>query len=298
MTRLLLKSLRGVAIQRLDMSLDGGQHLLLGTEGDGTAELVALLAGHQRPRKGSIELSGTAPYRSPALRRRIGSLLNQESLVPAPNTRSALNMLGQAAAAISELEAMGLSSVINGPVETLSPAALRAVVLARALTLPDPVGLFLYEPFQTALPSDWVVARLAAARARSIVTVIASSNVELASWIDGSLMVMEQGAVVARYADSTEYREAVGQAVLMVRSPQSRWLAHALTTADGVSAVQWDHVAAPNQLIISGANAEQLVSELLRVSRAPEVQLESYRLLHRPGEQPYSVAMTATGVSP
>ena len=73
--------------QRRDHHARAGVHVVLGTELDGTRELVALAAGASTPRRGSVRISEQNPRSAPALRRRIGTLFAEETLPPAADGR-------------------------------------------------------------------------------------------------------------------------------------------------------------------------------------------------------------------
>jgi hypothetical protein len=108
-----------------------------------------------------VTIAGRDPARSPALRRRLGLLLPGADLPPAPTVEDALGWMQSAhgVALAGALAALGIATLGPRRVASLGAEEARAVELAVALALPDPLALVLYEPFAGVGPADVVRAR-------------------------------------------------------------------------------------------------------------------------------------------
>ncbi len=140
----------------LSLSVADGEILtLLGASGSGKTTTLRLLAGFERPDRGSITVDGVEVTEVPAQRRRMGYVFQDYTLfphlnvaenvayglrvqrVPAPERRRRAQEL---------LELVGLAGFGSRGVQTLSGGEQQRVALARALAV-HPRGLLLDEPF-------------------------------------------------------------------------------------------------------------------------------------------------------
>ncbi|MFH1572325.1 MAG: heme ABC exporter ATP-binding protein CcmA, partial [Gemmatimonadota bacterium] len=142
------------ALQRLDLRLEAGTHLLLaGPNGAGKTTLLRLIAGLARPHGGQVRLAGADPRRDPAVRCQLGLLSHQPlfyaDLTCAENLHFFARLYGldRAVERVPEaLARVGLWDRREQRAGSLSRGMTQRLALARA-TLHRPRLLLLDEPF-------------------------------------------------------------------------------------------------------------------------------------------------------
>lgn len=130
-----------VVLDGFSLSLpDGGVTALSGPSGCGKTTLLRLLAGLLTPESGSVDAPGLA---------RTAVLFQEDRLLPAFSAAAQLKaVLPRGAEVVDYLDAVGLASEADSPVEALSGGMKRRVALARALAYAgDKSLLLLDEPF-------------------------------------------------------------------------------------------------------------------------------------------------------
>lgn len=147
------ESTRALAGASLDVGA-GETVALLGPSGCGKTTLLRAVAGLQRLDGGRVVLDGRDVTTTPAHRRGVGLMFQQQALFPhrdvAGNVAFGLRMAGIPDGEIVErveelLELVGLAGAAGRSVETLSGGEQQRVALARALA-PAPRVLLLDEP--------------------------------------------------------------------------------------------------------------------------------------------------------
>jgi ABC-type molybdate transport system ATPase subunit len=147
----------------------------------GVDELIPLLDGSTEARRGRALLDGQAPYRVPALRRRIGSVWGNEALPAAPSVRASLKRLrlapGHEQAVERRLSELGLGAMLERSPQLIEPEQTRAVAAAIALEKSELLTLLVREPLVAATPevSSWVTQTLLAKAALLPVIVVTAS---------------------------------------------------------------------------------------------------------------------------
>lgn len=145
-----------LVLHDINLSIAAGSSVaLLGASGCGKTTLLRLIAGLERPRRGSIDIGDievAGPHRwEPPERRRIGMVFQDWALFPhlsvGRNVGYGLPRSARTGDRVSEaLELVGLASLTNRMPATLSGGQQQRVALARALA-PRPSILLLDEPF-------------------------------------------------------------------------------------------------------------------------------------------------------
>lgn len=151
-------SLEGVAARRgalvrasLSLDWDAGMHAVVGGPSDGAPELLAMVAGLDRPRSGRLEVLGGDP-RGANVRRAIALVPLAPALPGRMTVRETLDFAaavrgeGAAAAPAERLAVLGVESLAGRRVLGLSLEEARAVALAEALTAPSVRVILVEEP--------------------------------------------------------------------------------------------------------------------------------------------------------
>jgi len=133
----------------------GGITGLLGPNGAGKSTLIQLLAGLLPPSGGTVELFGEAPFRNPAVLRRIGLVPEGDRFPSGVTALRWLRMMGELSGlrgaaldkALAEaLERVGMAGRAHLPFAAMSKGMRQRIRLAQAL-LHGPALLILDEPF-------------------------------------------------------------------------------------------------------------------------------------------------------
>jgi len=147
-----------VALDRCDLSIEAGRTtVLIGPSGCGKSTILRLIIGLQLPDAGSVELDGEAlaAGRLPALRRRMGYVLQDGGLFPHLTARGNVTLMArhlgwpdsriaERVGELAELTHFPVDALDRFPIE-LSGGQQQRVSLMRALML-DPEVLLLDEP--------------------------------------------------------------------------------------------------------------------------------------------------------
>ena len=195
-----------LARSKLALTWDAGVHSVVGTPADGGPLLLAVVAGRERIRSGTLRVLGGAPGDA--------SVRPQVALVPrAPPLPEAMRVhevLELAATIRSErsrpaaerLAALGIESLAGRAVRTLSHEEAHAVALAEALTSTRVRVLLVEEPLVDLDPrAASHVARLLRARAADGCTVlVATASVRDAGELADDHTLMQMGVVAGRAA--------------------------------------------------------------------------------------------------
>jgi ABC-type thiamine transport system ATPase subunit len=274
-----------------ELELEPGRYVVLSSEGEALGSLIAVVAGRQPPRSGQLLLDGLAPAATPAVRRKVAALFDQEVLPPAKHVESsvgkALAARGAAAAgARALLDHAGLSQLAALAPDVLGQREARGVALALALAH-DSAELFaLHEPLATLLPSSFVLTALERHTARGAVVLATTTSPADATALGGHWLCLELGRV--RSADPTSPRLGAGpwQQVL-VETSDARALAQllhesplGLSTELGTSA---------HSLKVTGPALDITVRELAALARQHDLAI--YRI--EPAVPPVEALMAA-----
>ncbi|HTB74855.1 MAG TPA: ATP-binding cassette domain-containing protein [Polyangiaceae bacterium] len=147
---------RPLALSKLSRIWAAGSHAVLGSRGDGGPLLLALVAGLARPRSGRVRVLDGAPTDA-AVRRQIAFVALEPALPEAMRVREVLAL---AAAVRKEpprevaerLAALGVETLADRKVASLSRPEARAVALAEAVTSSVVRVILVEEPLVTMDP--------------------------------------------------------------------------------------------------------------------------------------------------
>jgi ABC-type multidrug transport system ATPase subunit len=269
------------SLKRADLELGPGMHVVLGQPSDGSDVLVELAAGSCRPRSGQVRLDGANPACSPALRRRIGSLLAREDLPPGKCVADSLGLLARARGGLTAahaLELVGLGHWTTRLTTTLSVAETRSVMLALALSTSDPLALVLFEPLAD-LPGisvELVLERLHQAAASGTCVLGVTSSPRDAATLGGRLWLLGPGGIVPSAATPAGLVPGSNPEWL-VRTPEARELAARLLELPEVTEVEFDAVRSPSELRVRCLDPERAGLVILGAARRARVRVEALR---------------------
>lgn len=261
---------------RVTASFASGQHVVLGTEHDGTAALIELAAGMAAPALGRVLLDGAAPFSQARVRLRVAALCAVEQLPPARTVTDALSHAlrarGDARSASAVLDAGGLAHFAARRTATLSAREQRALAGLLALTHPTPSLLALFEPLLLVgiLSEDFVLQSLARMASAGALVLSSASRVEDALRIGGTISCLERGT----WLQASNTGLSLTEATLRVRTPEPRRLAARLAEAPEVNAVEW---AGGKELLVRGADLTRLAEHVVASARSEAIRIEALR---------------------
>ena len=262
----------------LDVTLGPGHHVLLGRVSDGSEVFIRLVAGLERPRRGSVRVNGRDPWRSPEARRSVGSLLTQESLLPALTVAEAvskaLSLRGDSRPQHHVLDAFKLGAWGPRRIESLAAGERRSVALALALSIPGPAVLALHEPLSDLprLARNAILERLAVAASDATCVVSATSSAHDAALLSDDVLLLDRGRIARRPPPPLSTHLAPGSALaLVVRTPDPRSLAAGLARVGHVTGMRWDDVRAPGELVVRGPDLDEVSKAVIRIARDAKI---------------------------
>ena len=263
------------ALRQADLDLTAGRYVALSNEREPLQSLVALLAGRESPRHGSVLLDGHAPAASPVTRRRLAALFHEEALLPAKTVLASTAKALAARGASQQLAEQVLTDAGLSQLTQLAPNALnqretRSVALALALAHDSAQVAILYEPLSTLVPHAFVVAALDGFTARGALALSATTSPADATLLGGRFLCIELGRV--RSGESASLRLGAGEwQQVLVEADDARALSqlllespHGLSTELGASA---------HTLKVSGPALDVTVRELTLLARQHGIEL-------------------------
>lgn len=270
---------RGAALEQLrsaDLELAPGRYVTLSSEPEPLFALIALAAGHEPPARGDVRLDGVAPAASPETRRKIASLLGDETLPPDRTTLGSVARVLQARGETARGDATrvladaGLATLGPLPPEALDARARRSVALALALCHERAELYALHEPLATSLPKAYVLEALDRHVGRGAIVLCTTTSTADAMLLGGQWLCVELGRVRADGAQPprlgfgpwqqllVEASDAQSLALLLHASP------HGLATELG---------SEPSQLKVTGPALDVTVRELIVLARQHGIEI-------------------------
>jgi ABC-2 type transport system ATP-binding protein len=226
-------SLDGVAARRgalvrasLSLDWDAGMHAVVGGPPDGAPELLAMVAGLDRPRAGTVRVLDGDP-RDPRVRRTIALVQATPALPERMTVRETLELAaairddGTPAPAAERLAVLGVEALAGRKVLGLSLEETRAVALAEALTAPGVRVILVEEPRVAVDPRAAVLLpeRLRARAAAGCAVVMTTSSMRDAATLgdDHLFLTAARPPAVARLRIVT--REPAALLAAIAREP-------------------------------------------------------------------------------
>lgn len=271
-------SLRGAALGALrgaDLELSPGRYVALSSEREPLSDLITVLCGREGPTRGQVRLDDDAPYSSPALRRKVASLLAVESLPPASTVRASAEKVlrargGNPAEAVSLLSEASLASLSELRPDALGARETRSVALALALAHAGAELLSLHEPLATLLPASFVLPKLDEHTSRGAIVVAATTSPADATLLGGAWLCVELGRVRATQGPAPRLGVGPWQRV-SVETPDARALAQLLHESPlGLSS---ELGASAQALKITGPALDVTVREIIALARAHQLEI-------------------------
>jgi ABC-2 type transport system ATP-binding protein len=204
-------ALGGVAARRAPLTLASvslewgpGVHSVIGAPGDGAALLLALLGGSAQPRAGQIRVLGGPPTDA-AVRTQVSRIPLEVTLPDALRVREALDVAAEirgepARDAAERLAALGVETLADRAVRSLSRSEARAVTLIEGLTSSCVRVLLLEEPLVAMDPraAGRIPEALRSAARNGRAVVVATASVRDAGELADDHVLLRGGAIVGR----------------------------------------------------------------------------------------------------
>lgn len=237
----------------VSLSLGSGVYAVVGAPEDGTLALAEVITGMRSPLRGRVLVGGRPPARSAAARSCIGALSAEPILPEARRVEAsvtiALSARGEAGARPAEvLDPFGLGHLASRDPRSLSFAETRAVELALALSIKQPLLVALHEPLSdVAINLIGLVRERIRELARSgACVVVTTSSPADARALGDRVIVLHKGAILGE-ADAAEPLPGVEPAVVAWVRPAEdpsalgpvRALSRLLAERPEVRAVSW-----------------------------------------------------------
>lgn len=248
---------------------DIGMHVVLTEPADFGATFVEVISGVRKPKRGQIRVQGADPSRSPAMRRRIATVLADEqapdgrSLVSA--LRAEFRMRGIDLEPSDVLGAWGLEGWRDADPSRLDNAERRAVALATALSLPSAQLVGIVEPFSDVAQLSREQIRDHLVRASASACVVCTTAVPRdATELGGQVALAREGKLVSLEAPLAEPLSALS-GYFMVTAARPRDLLRALVSDPAVFGIQWRGGAA-DQVLVWSPHGQRLAMAIVRAA--------------------------------
>lgn len=265
----------------LGFSLDVGLHAIVGLPEDGIRAIAPLGGGLVRPRSGQVFVDRRDPHGDPALRARIGVLAWEPMLPEALKVEQLFQACepSRQSEAGEVLERLGLGALSERRLATLSTDEARAVELALALTTPEPLALFLTEPFANTAGASRaaVLEMLSDISLAPACVVVATASVADAVDLGGYVHLFEAGRITRSLA-ALDAATLPGRHVeLRVTTSDPRRLAAALAGNEAISSVVWDEERGASVVAVRGADLDRVALAVARAAASISASIQSIK---------------------
>jgi ABC-type thiamine transport system ATPase subunit len=272
-----LMGVRTAKASGLVLSCPLGTTALVEDEPSSCDELVEIIAGILRPRRGKVRVFGRDPYGAPDVRRRLASLLAVEELLDEPTLEASvgktLALRESNLRARDVLDAFDLGGLVESRPNALGGSERRAVALALALSVDAPSVVVLHEPLSAGAPRARVLSGLATLGANAVVIAITASLRD-AQALGGRIVRVGRRGVVPD-GDAAVPPRAVE---LVAKLLEGGAVAERLTGEAAVRRVTWD--SGGGELVVEATDLDAATLALFSATRAAGAVIVS--LSHRP----------------
>jgi ABC-type multidrug transport system ATPase subunit len=288
-----------LALARVSFEVDAGLHAILGAPADGGALLLAVLAGRERARTGSVKVLDRA-VGDPSTARAIAYVPMTPLL---PGALSVREMLDVAAAirgdvparAEERLDALGIAPLAPRRVRSLSADEARAVAIAEAITSSAVSVLLLEEPLVGVDPRAAAVLaeRLRTRASRGACVVVTTASPSDAAALARSVLVIARGTVVRHDAPIALGAMAPGRARVRVVASDARALLAELARESAARDVE----VRGGAIFASGDERAELAAAIARAVVRAGVDIVEMREALAPAEELGASALGAAAAA-
>ena len=266
-----------LALARVTCSLGVGLHALLGAPTEGGPLLLAVLAGREAVRGGSVRVNDRAPG-DPTTARAIAYVPMAPPLPDALTVRETLvvaaRIRGEEADADARLAELGIGSLAPRRVRSLAPEEARAVAIAEALTSATTSVVLIDEPFVGVDPRATNAIRdHLRARAKRACVVVATASPSDAAALATSVLVFARGALVRQEAARALAAVAPGPACVRVVASDPRALLAELSREPNVRDLETRDAA----ILARGDDGAELAAAVTRAIARARVDVVEMR---------------------
>ncbi len=272
----------------LSLQLEAGIHVVVGTVGDGTLELLELCAGDVAPKHGSVRVDGQDPHSTPAVRRWLGCAFGaphvEESRV-CDAISHRLFVHGARATAREALDRVGARPLLDRHPESLSPHEQHLLALAVALSVDSPRALLLHEPLRAAGElAESELLTLLRERAREALVLCTTASTRTAALLSPEALLLEDGRLKRGTLAATAPAFAPGSAArVRVEGEQVGELVQVLGSQAPVTGLIWHRDS--SALTVEGPEVEALCLTILRIATERGIRVSGMtQVLPDPGE--------------
>jgi ABC-2 type transport system ATP-binding protein len=277
----------GLLRASLSLDWDAGMHAVVGGPPDGAPELLAMLAGLDRPRAGRVRVLDGDP-RDAHVRRAIALVPATPALPERMTVREALELAAAIrggatpAPATERLATLGVEALAGRRVLGLSLEEARAVALTEALTAPGVRVILVEEPRVAIDPRSAVLLpeRLRARAAAGCVVVMTTASMRDAATLgdDHLFLTATRPPAMARVRIVT--REPAALVSAIAREPAVQGVSRQDAPRSGTEAAP---VGAPGVVVARGPDASALALAVGRAVVASGVDVVEMRQDFTPG---------------
>jgi ABC-2 type transport system ATP-binding protein len=275
---------RPLALSKISCVWQAGSHAVIGARGDGGSLLLALVAGLAQPRSGRIRVLDGAPSDA-AVRRQIAFVPLEPALPEAMRVRDALALAAAVRKetgrdVVERLAVLGVETLAERRVRSLSRPEARAVAIAEALTSSSVRVVLIEEPLVGIDPR--AVGRVPEALRRrgrdGCAVVVTTASMRDAGELADDWISLRGGAIVGQAACVDTLVEAAADGanlrVVLRHADEVRALVAALAQEGDVEAIERDE----GSVRLRGRDAAALARAAGRAAVEADVDIAELRI--------------------
>ena len=275
---------RPLSLTRMTQVWEAGSHAVIGSRADGGTLLLALIAGLARPRSGRVRVLDAAPTDA-VVRRQIGLVPLEPALPEAMRVREALDLASAIRSetrrdAAERLATLGVETLADRKIRSLSRGEARAVALAEALTSPSVRVLLVEEPLVAMDPraAGRVPEALRGRGREGCAVVVTTASMRDAGELADDWIALRAGAIVGEAASVDALVEATPDGAslrVVLRYPGDvAALVAALAREGDIDAIERDE----GSVRLRGRDATALARAAGRAAVEADVDLAELRI--------------------